>query len=147
ARLDALVHSVTDEVVGDVRPGLRVLGIVVCLLLLVACVNVANLLLVRGATRHAEFAVRASLGATRGRLIRLLLVEGTLLVVGAMVVGVAIASLAISVLAASASQYVPRLGDVRPTWATLVAAALVAAVTVALSVVAPALSVSSGDLF
>jgi predicted permease len=147
AKLSASVHSVTDEVVGDVRPGLRVLGIVVCLLLLVACVNVANLLLVRGATRQPEFAVRASLGANRGRLVRLLLVEGILLVVCAMLVGVAIASLAISALAASASQYVPRLADARPSATTLVAAALIAGVTVALSVVGPALSASSGDLF
>ena len=64
-----------DDTVQDVRRSLLVLAGAVALVLFIACVNVANLLLVGGAARHRELAIRTAIGATRGRLLRQLVVE------------------------------------------------------------------------
>ena len=73
------VHSLTDLVVGQFRTTLYIVFAAVALLLLIGCGNVANLLLARATTREKEFAIRTALGATRGRLIRQLLVESLIL--------------------------------------------------------------------
>jgi putative ABC transport system permease protein len=126
------VEPMTDVVFGRIRPTLYGLMGGVGLLLLVACVNVANLLLARGATRVHEVAVRTSLGASWSRLARQFLSESLMLSLGAAAVGVGVAYLTLRGLMAIAPGGVPRMDaaslDLRVLLLTLVVATLVGVV-------------------
>ena len=106
--LSAVAHPLTDEVVGDVRPALRIIAAAVALLLLITCVNVAGLMLIRASGRMPELAVRASLGATRGRIVRQLVIEGTVLAAVGCTAGVIVAGAALRGLVALAPVQLPR---------------------------------------
>ena len=122
----------TDWLVQDVRLRLFTwLGAVACVLL-IACANVANLLLARGTGRARELAVRASLGASRWRIVRQLLAESLVLSAAGAIGGIAIASWATQLLAVSAPISLPRIFQARVDVDVL---AFAAALTIACTVV------------
>src|SRR6476620_1486102 len=112
ARISPVIRSVKDELVGDVEKTLWVLMATIGMVLLVACANVANLLLVRADARQQELAIRAALGAGAGRLARELLLESVVLGLFGGVVGTALAFGALRLLVALAPGNVPRMGDI-----------------------------------
>jgi len=139
--------SVTEMIVSTQfrRAVLALLG-VVGLVLLIACANSANLQLARGAARRREIAVRAALGATRGRIAIQLLTESVLLGLIAGVLGIALARTGLQLLRAMGTETVPRLADVRLDGPVLAFTAIVALGSGILFGLLPALRASRSDI-
>ena len=107
ARRTVMMLTPQDQMVGDLRPALFALICAVMLVLLVACVNVANLLLARSATRERELGLRTALGARRGRLVRQMLTESLVLAAAGGLAGLAVAAWCHRALLALVSDRVP----------------------------------------
>jgi putative ABC transport system permease protein len=120
------LFPLADYTVGDVRRALLIMFGVVGLVLLIACANVANLLLARGSARVGEMATRATLGASRGAIVRQLLVESLLLSSTGTILGVAAAVWGVAALVALAPGNIPRLSNVAVDGTVIVFAAIVA---------------------
>ena len=106
------VRPLADDVIGNVGEILWILLAAVGVVLLIACGNVANLFLVRAEGRHQEFAMRAALGASRGRIARALLSESVVLALAGGAVGVALAQAATTLLRTIAPAELPRVDDI-----------------------------------
>ena len=135
-----------DSVVGDTRQPLLILFGAVGLVLLMACANVANLLLARSMSRAREIAIRAAVGASRGRIVRQLIAESLLLSLTGAVIGVGVAEWAVSAVLRLYPNNLPRALEVGIDYRVLLFTAGLAIVTGVVFGLAPALQVSKPNL-
>ena len=142
----AEVVPLQELIVGGTRQTLYVLLGAVGLVLLIACANVANLLLARATNRSREMVVRAAVGAGRGRLIRQLLTESALLAIAAAVIGAWLARLGVRGLVAAAPALLPRVAEVHVDMAALAFALAIALAASLLFGLTPAVHVSRVQL-
>ena len=140
------VMPMRDLIVRNVRPTLLLFLSAVAMVLLIACANVSNLLLARAATRGREMAVRAALGAGRGRVVRALLAESLVLSALGAAAGVAIAEWAVLAFRALTPAGVPRVSEVGLDLPVLAFACALAVIAALLVGVTPALRASRVDL-
>ncbi|MGA9207758.1 MAG: ABC transporter permease [Terriglobales bacterium] len=144
------VEPLRDLIIGDARRSLLVMLGAVGLVLLIACANVANLLLVRASGRKRELAIRSVLGASRGRIIRQLLAESVLLAVAGAALGLMLGFAGVRALLAVSPAGLPRLGEdgsaVAIDWHVLAFTLAVALLTGVLFGVFPAFAASRTDL-
>ena len=145
-RRGALVALQHDAIVGNARQPLLLLLAAVSCVLLIACVNLANLMTARGVTRQPELALRVALGASRSRVVRLLLAESVALAIVSAIGGILIAWWSLDVLVGLAPRDVRGLGDVSIDTVVLTYTALIAGACALLVGLAPALRATRGDL-
>ena len=142
----AEVVSLRDDLVGDLRRPLEVFSAAVALVLLIACANVANLTLTRGAARQRELAVRTALGASRGRIVRQLFTESLVLSVAGGVLGTILAVYGVRLLRLGFPEDLPYFIPLTVNVPTLVCAAIVAVVSGMAFGIAPAFRATAGPI-
>jgi putative ABC transport system permease protein len=135
-----------ERMVGGVRPVLQILMAAVTLLLLVSCANVASLLLARASAREPELALRGALGATRGGIVRQLLIEGLTLSLAGAAGGLILMRWTIQALKLLGPAQFPRLADISLDPAVVLFALAAAGATTVLFALAPAVHAARGDI-
>jgi putative ABC transport system permease protein len=140
-----IVNPFMNEVVGDVRPALLTLLGAVGLVLLIACANIAGLLLAQHASRSKEIAIRSALGAGRARLLRQFFIEALLLSVLGTTAGIALAKFGMSALIKIIPTKLPRLDQVQLDWQVFAFTLLLTLVTCLLFGVGPAWQAVKSD--
>ncbi|MFL6520472.1 MAG: ABC transporter permease [Chthoniobacterales bacterium] len=143
---DANLAVLHERIVRDAKPSLLALLGAVALVLLIACANVANLLLARGAARQKEIAVRAAMGASRGRVVRQMLTESILLSAIGGVAGLLLSIWLTEVLLSIVPEGAPRMDQVGIDYRVLTFAFVISAVTGILFGLVPALQASKLDV-
>jgi predicted permease len=144
-RLSAKVIPQIEALVGDTRPALRMLFAAVALMLLVACANVAGLLLARASRRRAEIALRSAMGASRAQIVRQFLVESVLLSMAGGVLGIFLAELLLHVVPQLLPSDLPRAASITIDATVLAFSLAVSFVTGLLFGVIPALRTAHVD--
>jgi predicted permease len=139
-------RTLKEETVRNARPFLNMLIGAASLIMLIACVNLANLLLVRGAGRRREFGIRLALGAARRVVLRQLLTESLLMSAMGGILGVAFALVLVRVAAVALPDSLPRLDEIAIRWPMFAAALACAAVTGVLCGLVPALAAMRTDV-
>ena len=142
----ASIKNFVDSAVGQVRSLLWLLLAAVCIVLLIACGNAANLLLARAAGRMRELGVRVALGAGRGRIVRQLITEAFLIGLAAGAIGVALAYIFLRILPLFNPGNIPRLNEASLDMRVLVFTVAISLLTSVLTGVLPALTVSRINL-
>jgi predicted permease len=142
SHLGLALQPATEALVGDVRASLLMLFGAVGFLLLIACANVANLLLARGASRQREMAVRGALGAGGPRLVQQLLTESIILSLAGGAAGLVLAAWATRFLSSLPSLQIPRLAEARVDWMALLFMTGMSVLTGVIFGMAPALHTS-----
>ncbi|MDX2042369.1 MAG: ABC transporter permease [Acidobacteriota bacterium] len=140
------VVPLLEQVVGDVGATLPILMSAVGFVLLIACANVANLLLARASGRQKEIAVRVAVGASRWRIVRQLLTESVLLASVGGIIGLAVAFASVGLLRSFGPQNIPRLHEVGIDWRVAAFTVVVTFVTGIVFGLVPALRASQVDL-
>jgi predicted permease len=146
ARITPQFRSLKADLVGDVRDALWVLMGTIAIVLLIACANVANLLLVRAESRQQELAVRAALGASAGRIVRELLMESLTLALLGGAAGLGLAYAAVRLLIFLAPGNLPRLQDITVDLPVLLFALAVSLLSGLLFGLVPALKQAGAQL-
>ncbi|HXU36102.1 MAG TPA: ABC transporter permease [Blastocatellia bacterium] len=141
-----LMVPLHEDVVGAARPAVLMLLGAVGFVLLIACVNVANLLLARAEARRREFSIRLALGAGRARLLRQFLAEGLILVVLGAAAGIALAKVGLKLVLAAAPDSIPRTAEIGIDPAVLAFTLGVSILSVIVFAVAPLLQLHEGEL-
>lgn len=144
--MGAQVHTLTEMVTGDARPALLALTAAVALLLILACTNIGNLLLLRAAGRVREMAIRRAIGASTVDLLRQLLSESVLLAAAGGALGVVVARVLLDALVRLAPSGLPRSDLIAMAGTPLVVGALVTGTTVLLFGVLPSFAATRFDL-
>jgi len=139
----AQVVGLHDDMVQQIRPALLILQGCVLMIVLIACANVANLLLARSAVRRREVAIRQALGAGRGRLVRQMLTESLLLAALGGTAGMLVASWCVPVLERLGAKAIPELAQVNIDWRVAAFCAAISLVTGLIFGIAPALEMSA----
>ena len=143
-----VVNGFREMILGDIRPAMRITLLAAAMLLLIACVNVSNLLLIRSIDRTRELVVRAALGASRWRIVRHQLMETAKLAIAAGIAGTIVAVVAVKVFVAFAPPGLPRLDTIGINGYALAAAIGITMLSLLISSLAPAVlasRVSAGD--
>jgi predicted permease len=142
----AKVYPLQEQVVGGMRKGLAILLGAVAGVLLIACSNLATMLLARSSARERELAIRVALGASQWRLLRQLLTESVLLAIGGAAAGVMLSIWGLDLLVSIGARTVPRLAEVSVDTTVLAVTALVAIATGILFGLIPALASTNPEL-